>query len=147
MVYTLLPLPSKREIRNMIKSIKITNVKDIKNDLLKPNDFMLKRKIFIRKRISKNLVKEIVLIMENMVTLVKTAKKWVVCLWLPLLISPTVILTMLKLLIFLLSVFLGPFAVGGKNILPKSLENPSKRLLKKMMMNYPFFMKELVKYS
>ena len=74
MVYTLLPLPSKREIRNMIKSIKITNVKDIKNDLLKPNDFMLKRKIFIRKRISKNLVKEIVLIMENMVTLVKTAK-------------------------------------------------------------------------
>ena len=129
----------------MIKSIKITNVKDIKNDLLKPNDFMLKRKIFIRKRISRNLVKEIVLIMENMVTLVKMAKKWVVCLWLSLLISPTVILTMLKLLIFLLSVFLGPFAVGGKNILPKSLENPSKRLLKKVMMFYPFLMKELVK--
>ena len=36
--------------------------------------FMLKRKMFIRKRISRNLVKEIVLIMENMVTLVKTAK-------------------------------------------------------------------------
>ena len=75
MVYPLLPLPGKREIRNMIKSIKITNIKDIKNDLLNLMIFMLKRKLFIRKRISKNLVKETVLIVENMVTLVKTATK------------------------------------------------------------------------
>ena len=56
--------------------------------------------------------------------------KWVICLWLLMLILPTIILTMLKLLIFLLPVFLDPFKVGGKNILPKNLENPSKRLLK-----------------
>ena len=41
--------------------------------------------------------------------------------------------------------FLEPFMVGGKNILPKSLENPSKMLLKWMMMVYSFLMKELVK--
>ena len=51
------------------------NIKDIKNDLLNLMIFMLKRKMFIRKRIIKNLVKETVLIVENMVTLVKTANK------------------------------------------------------------------------
>ena len=59
----------------MIKSIKITNIKDIKNDLLNLMIFMLKRKMFIRKRIIKNLVKETVLIVENMATLVKIATK------------------------------------------------------------------------
>ena len=145
MVYTLLPLPSKREIRNMIKSIKITNVKDIKNDLLKPNDIYAKKKNVYKKKDKQKPSKGNCFNYGKYGHFSKDCKKWVVCLWLSLLISPTVILTMLKLLIFLLSVFLGPFAVGGKNILPKSLENPSKRLLKKMMMNYPFLMKELVK--
>ena len=36
---------------------------------------MIKRKMFIRKRIIKNLVKETVLIVENMATLVKIATK------------------------------------------------------------------------
>ena len=75
----------------------------------------------------------------------KLLTKWVICLWLLMLILATIIFTMLKLLIFLLPVFLEPFAIGGKNILLKSLEIPSKRLLKKMMMVYPFFMKELAK--
>ena len=55
MVYPLLPLPSKRDIRNMIKSIKITNIKDI---LLNLMIFMLRRKMFIRKMTGRNLVKE-----------------------------------------------------------------------------------------
>ena len=50
-----------------------------------------------------------------------------------------------KIVDLLTTGFLESFTVGGKNILPKSLENPSKRLLKKMMMVYQFLMKELAK--
>ena len=75
MVYPPLPLPGKKGIRNMIRSIKIINIKYIKDVLLNLIIFMIKRKMFIRIMINRNLVKEIVSIVENLVTLVKIANK------------------------------------------------------------------------
>ena len=58
MVYPLLPLPGKKGISNMIRSMKITNIKDIKYVLLNLMIFMIRRKMFIRNMINRNLVKE-----------------------------------------------------------------------------------------
>ena len=75
MVYPPLPLLGKNEIRDKIRPTKIINIKDIKDVLLKLVNFMIKRKMSIRNMISRNMVKEIVSIAGNLVTLVKTANK------------------------------------------------------------------------
>ena len=75
MVYPSLPLLGKNEIRDKIRPTKIINIKDIKDVLLKLVNFMIKRKMSIRNMISRNMVKEIVSIAGNLVTLVKTANK------------------------------------------------------------------------
>ena len=70
-----LPLLGKNGIRDKIRPTKIINIKDIKDVLLKLVNFMIKRKMSIRNMISRNMVKEIVSIVGNLVTLVKTANK------------------------------------------------------------------------
>ena len=68
--------PGKKGKRNMIKSIEIINKKKKKNkDALNLMISMPKRKMFKKKKINRNLVKENALIVENMVTIVKSASK------------------------------------------------------------------------
>ena len=69
------PLLGKNRKRDKIRPTKIINIKDIKDILLKLVNFMIKRKMSIRNMISRNMVKEIVSIVGNLVTLVKTANK------------------------------------------------------------------------
>ena len=67
--------PGKKGKRNMIKSIEIINKKKKNKDALNLMISMPKRKMFLKKKINRNLVKENALIVENMVTIVKSASK------------------------------------------------------------------------
>ena len=76
-IYPLLPFLSKKRKRNMIRSIKITNIKAIKKKqrYTKPYDFYAKKKNIYKNMINKNLVKENASIVENMDPFVKNANK------------------------------------------------------------------------
>ena len=74
----LLPIPSKKGKRIMIKFTKIITIKNTKNTeqvSLNLMIFMQKINMLQKNMISKNLVKENVLIVVNLVTLVKTVAK------------------------------------------------------------------------
>ena len=76
-VCPLLLLPSKR-VKNMIKVTKIIAIKNIKNIepiMLNPMIFMLKRKMFLKDMINKNLEKVNVLTVVNLDITVKTVNK------------------------------------------------------------------------
>ena len=77
MVCPLLLLPDKK-VKNMIKFTRIETIKNIKNTkptMLYPLIFMLKRKMFLKNTINRNLVKVNILTVVNLDTIVKTINK------------------------------------------------------------------------